>query len=64
MAGRSQNPRGDVPQMADKIDAILRDSKLRFSMGKRGIELVKDQFSVETHVNALLALYQRRPHAK
>ncbi len=57
-------PRGDVCRMADKIDTILRDSNLRSSLGQRGIEIVREQFSVETHVNALLALYQRRAHGK
>ena len=43
--------------VADAIEALLRDPAARAAMGRRGRELVRDRFSVETVVSATLALY-------
>ena len=51
-------PRRDVSGMGQRINAILDDEQLRSRMGRRGIEMVRNHFSIESHMASLLSLYQ------
>ena len=50
-------PPGDRPQLTDRLLRLERDPALRERYGARGRQLVRDNFAVETMVDALHALY-------
>ncbi len=57
-------PRGRVSAMGEKIETILGDRELRVAMGRRGIELIRNQFSVEKHMDSLLQLYRNSTNGR
>ncbi|MGH7860542.1 MAG: glycosyltransferase family 4 protein, partial [Candidatus Binatia bacterium] len=50
---------GAPRQLADAAERLLRDERLRSEMGANGRKRVIEDFSLESHVEAILAVYER-----
>jgi glycosyltransferase involved in cell wall biosynthesis len=59
---------GDLPTLQDRVLRLARDASLRERLGRTGRELVRGQFSAESMVDRLQALYlelaRRRPQER
>ncbi len=49
---------GDRRSLSDKLFLLLRDVKLRNTMGRRNYEIIKQKLDVQLYVKKLLMLYQ------
>ena len=52
-------PIKDAKALAEAIEKLLKDNTLREEMGRKGREIVEQEFKVEKVINETLALYQR-----
>ena len=52
-------PPKDGPAIADRVERLLSSAERLRTFGERGIELIRERFRPEQHVDQLLHLYQR-----
>ena len=50
-------PMGDIEKMTKAIISLLTDKKKRLQMGKAGIQIARQKFSVEAYVNQVEQIY-------
>lgn len=50
--------RGNVKQLAEKIDLILTDSNLGNKLGQEGYKRVKEKFMAQAHISNLVKIYK------
>lgn len=55
-------PRGDHAAFADRIDQLMDDPQLRWSMGRRAQQVAEERFSPRVHVDRLLEIYNEVRH--
>jgi glycosyltransferase involved in cell wall biosynthesis len=55
---------GDVARVTDRLLQFANDAALRERFGKRGQELVAEQFNVERMIDTLASLYVKLAHTK
>ena len=52
-------PYGDPDALAGALREILRDGDLADCMGRRGAEVVRNEFTVKRHLESIVGLYER-----
>jgi glycosyltransferase involved in cell wall biosynthesis len=55
---------GEVPSVTRRLLQLAREPALRHELGRRGQQLVRDEFPVEKMIDQLYHLYQRLLHAE
>lgn len=52
-------PPGDVPALVDAVSKLLSDEALRHQLGKTGMQVVQDEFTVEISIGKYANLYRK-----